>query len=63
MDEYTLMKKGFNELLEYWTEIFTFQNENIAITIERLNSSRRINANMILMMEKLSEMLKDDTKL
>jgi hypothetical protein len=63
MDEYTLMKKGFNELLEYLTEIFTFQNENIAITIERLNSSRRINANMILMMEKLSEMLKDDTKL
>jgi hypothetical protein len=63
MDEYTLMKKGFNELLEYLTEIFTFQNENIAITIERLNSSRRINANMILMMEKLSEMLKDDTEL
>ena len=59
MDDYTLMKKGFCELLDYWAEIFTYQNENIANVIERLNSTRNINANMIVLMEKISEVIKD----
>jgi len=60
MDKQELTERAFKELLEYWTEIYAFQNIAITNVIERLNSIRRINANMIVMMENLSDVLEDN---